>query len=72
MQNDISSIKQELDLITEIIKETIPVETIYLFGSYAHGIPHKDSDLDAIFAIHKAVARYKHKRQALNSSCVPL
>ena len=44
--NDISVIKQELDEITKIIAATVPVETIYLFGSYAYGTPHKDSDLD--------------------------
>jgi len=44
--NDISGIKQELDEITKTISNTVPVEEIYLFGSYAYGIPHKDSDLD--------------------------
>ena len=44
--NDISGIKQELDDITKIITDTVPVETIYLFGSYAYGTPNKDSDLD--------------------------
>ena len=71
MQNDISGIKQELDVITRVIADTVPVEAIYLFGSYANGAPNKDSDLDlyivfkddlpireldAIFAIRKAVA----------------
>ena len=46
MQNDISGIKQELDIITKVIAETVPVEAIYLFGSYAYGAPHKDSDVD--------------------------
>jgi len=44
--NDISGIKQELDEITKVIADTIPVESIYLFGSYAYGTPSKDSDLD--------------------------
>ena len=44
--NDISDIKPELDKITKIITDTVPVETIYLFGSYAYGTPQKDSDLD--------------------------
>ncbi|AEF81233.1 nucleotidyltransferase domain-containing protein [Leadbettera azotonutricia] len=44
--NNIDSIRNELDILTKIIAETIPVEQIYLFGSYAYGIPHKDSDLD--------------------------
>jgi predicted nucleotidyltransferase len=75
MQNDISVIQRELDVITKVIVDTVPVETIYLFGSYAYGIPHTDSDLDlyvvfrddlpireldAIFAIHNAVAPFKN------------
>jgi len=32
--------------LTKIIVETVPVEEIYLFGSYVNGTPHKDSDLD--------------------------
>ena len=46
MQNGISHIKQNLDEISQIIAETVPVETIYLFGSYAYGTPNNDSDLD--------------------------
>ncbi|MDR2729799.1 MAG: nucleotidyltransferase domain-containing protein [Treponema sp.] len=46
MQNNISDIKQNLDEISQIIAETVPVESIYLFGSYAYGTPNKDSDLD--------------------------
>jgi predicted nucleotidyltransferase len=44
--NAIDSIRHELDTLTRIIVETVPVEQIYLFGSYAYGTPHKDSDLD--------------------------
>jgi predicted nucleotidyltransferase len=39
------AIRAELDILTELIINTIPVEQIYLFGSYAYGIPHKDTDL---------------------------
>jgi predicted nucleotidyltransferase len=46
MHNDLTPIKQELDALTKIIVETVPVEQIYLFGSYAYGTPHKDSDFD--------------------------
>jgi len=75
MHNDISGIKQELDAITKIIAETVPVEAIYLFGSHAYGTPDKDSDLDlyvvfkddlptreleAIFAIRTAIAPVRH------------
>jgi predicted nucleotidyltransferase len=39
-------IKQNLDEISQIIAKTVPVESIYLFGSYAYGTQNKDSDLD--------------------------
>jgi len=74
--NDISGIKQELDEITKIIADNFPVKSIYLFGSYAYGTPHKDSDLDlyivfsddmsireldALRSIHKAVDPFRKK-----------
>ena len=40
------AIRAELDKLTELIVNAVPVEQIYLFGSYAYGTPHKDSDLD--------------------------
>jgi predicted nucleotidyltransferase len=39
-------IQAELDKLTALIIGAVPVEQIYLFGSYAYGKPHKDSDLD--------------------------
>ena len=41
-----TAIQSELDTLKEIIVHTVPVEQIWLFGSYANGTPHKDSDLD--------------------------
>lgn len=46
MMSDISNIKPELDEIAQTIIKTVPVETIYLFGSYAYGTPNEDSDYD--------------------------
>ena len=46
MESNNLDIKQELDIITKIITDTVPVEEIYLFGSFAYGTPDKDSDLD--------------------------
>ena len=40
------AIVRELELIKEGILQTVPAEAIYLFGSYAYGTPHEDSDLD--------------------------
>jgi len=39
-------IKNELDKLKNLIINAVPVEQIYLFGSYAYGNPKKDSDLD--------------------------
>jgi len=41
-----AAILAELDKLKELILNTMPVEQIYLFGSYARGTPRKDSDLD--------------------------
>jgi predicted nucleotidyltransferase len=46
MQGSIFDIRHNLDEISQIIARTAPVESIYLFGSYANGTPNKDSDLD--------------------------
>ena len=40
------AIQAELEKLKELIVNAIPVEQIFLFGSYAYGTPHKDSDLD--------------------------
>ena len=40
------SIQAELDTLREIIVNTVPVEQIWLFGSYAYGTTHQNSDLD--------------------------
>ena len=40
------AVQIELDKLKELIINSIPVEQIYLFGSYAYGKPHKYSDLD--------------------------
>jgi predicted nucleotidyltransferase len=41
-----AAIKAELDKLAEIIINVVPVEHIFLFGSYAYGTPHAGSDLD--------------------------
>jgi predicted nucleotidyltransferase len=39
-------IRDELNILRDTIVRSIPVERIYLFGSYASGTPRPDSDLD--------------------------
>ena len=39
-------ITQDIKTITETIRKAVPAEKIYLFGSYAYGTPHENSDYD--------------------------
>jgi len=39
-------IRRELDFFSKTIADTVSVNTICLFGSYAYGQPHRDSDFD--------------------------
>jgi predicted nucleotidyltransferase len=41
-----ASLKKQIDVIRDMIVDIVPVERIYLFGSYAYGQPHENSDLD--------------------------
>lgn len=45
------TISKEILNITEAIKNAVPAEKIYLFGSYAYGTPNKDSDYDFFVVI---------------------
>ena len=48
-------VQAELDKLKELIINAMPVEQIYLFGSYAYGKPHKDSDLDLFVVLSDEV-----------------
>jgi len=39
-------ITSEIEQIRDIIVNAIPIEKLYLFGSYAYGTPTEDSDYD--------------------------
>jgi len=68
-------ITKEIEKIRDIIINTIPLEKLYLFGSYAYGTPNEDSDYDfyavipndsmrpliAIQEIHGATGNMKRK-----------
>ena len=51
-----AAIHAELDKLKELIINAIPVEQIYLFGSYAYGNPRKDSDLDIYVVLKDEVS----------------
>jgi predicted nucleotidyltransferase len=41
-----TAIRAELDKLTELIANAVPVEQIFLFGSHAYGTPNENSDID--------------------------
>jgi uncharacterized protein len=43
--------KAELEVLVSVIKNSLNVEEIYLFGSFAYGEPNKDSDFDIYVVI---------------------
>ena len=50
---------QNLQAVINAVKKVIPLREAYLFGSYAYGVPNKDSDYDLYFVADKIDAR-KH------------
>jgi predicted nucleotidyltransferase len=54
----INDVQAEISSIKDMILQTIPVEQVYLFGSYAYGTPDKDSDID-IYVVMKDNSPYK-------------
>jgi len=40
------TLPSEIEKIRDVIVSTIPLEKLYLFGSYAYGTPTEDSDYD--------------------------
>ncbi|MDR1786973.1 MAG: nucleotidyltransferase domain-containing protein [Treponema sp.] len=49
------AVQTELETLTGIILNTVPVERLILFGSYAYGTPHKGSDLDLYVVLKDGV-----------------
>ena len=49
-------IQAELEKLKGLIVNAIPVEQIYLFGSFAYGNPRKDSDLDLYVVLKNDVS----------------
>jgi predicted nucleotidyltransferase len=47
----------QLNTITEAIADAVPVERMYLFGSYAYGEPDEDSDLDILVVVPDGTGR---------------
>lgn len=66
--------KEQIDLMKDVIVETMQPEKIYLFGSYATGEATEDSDVDVLIEVSHSEERpvfrsnslttnmYKHKQ----------
>jgi predicted nucleotidyltransferase len=48
-------VQMELEMLKETITRILPVEKIILFGSFAYGTPHKDSDIDLYVVLKDGV-----------------
>ncbi|MGD0622467.1 MAG: nucleotidyltransferase domain-containing protein [Thermacetogeniaceae bacterium] len=60
----------ELANIKQAILNTVEAEAIYLFGSYAHGTPSKDSDLDLYVVIPDGGMRPLEAAQNINIAII--
>ncbi len=54
---------EQINEITRRIIEKIKPDKIILFGSYAHGNPSEDSDLDLLIVKDSNIPRYKRGRE---------
>jgi len=54
---------QQIDFIKKVIVNHIHPRKLIMFGSYAHGNPTKDSDLDLLIIRDNEEPRYKRARE---------
>jgi len=66
------TVGSEIQHITEVIRQAVPAEQIYLFGSYAYGQPNEDSDYDFFLVIPDGMMRPIEARQRAKRSLIPL
>ena len=66
------TVTPEIQHIADTIRQAVPVEKIYLFGSYAYGTPHKDSDYDFYLIIPDGAMRPIEAMQGAHRSLIPL
>ena len=49
--------EQQINLLRDVIVETMHPKKIYLFGSYANGVPNEESDLDILIEIENTTLK---------------
>jgi predicted nucleotidyltransferase len=55
---DLETLMSKLHAYKNLLKETFEVKEMYLFGSYAVGKFHKDSDIDVAIVVDKIKGDY--------------
>ncbi|MCL1951906.1 MAG: nucleotidyltransferase domain-containing protein [Oscillospiraceae bacterium] len=66
------AVNQEIQHIADTIRQAVPAERIYLFGSHAYGTPHDGSDYDFFLVIPDGLMRPIEARQRAKRSLIPL
>ena len=61
--------KAYIPKILESLKKINPLKVI-LFGSYAYGVPHEDSDIDLIIVLNKKGMAKSYKERKENKTIV--
>jgi len=66
------TVSPEIKRIADTIRQAVPAERIYLFGSHAYGTPHKDSDYDFYVIIPEGSMRPIEAMQQAQRALIPL
>ncbi|MCX7903879.1 MAG: nucleotidyltransferase domain-containing protein [Caloramator sp.] len=63
-------IRYQIDKITNELKKILPVEKIYLFGSYVYGNPTQESDIDLCIVVKESTIRKREILRLIRKSLV--
>ena len=63
---------QDIQNIADVIGRAVPAEQIYLFGSYAYGQPHANSDYDFFLVIPDGAMRPIEAMQQARRAIYPM
>lgn len=55
---DKTTVIENLKIFADSVKKYFPVKSIILYGSFAKGTPHKDSDIDVAVVLDKIEGDY--------------
>jgi len=66
------AVTPEIQKIADTIRQAVPAERIYLFGSHAYGTPNEHSDYDFFLIIPDGMMRPIEARKLAKRSLIPL